>query len=456
MQATVSGPITGGRFGRPFAASMLDVEEMGYVEDEYLLTGTATRYRDPAGTLSRRDGHWQVEPAGEAAFETRLLVYRPADPARFNGTVLLNWNNVTAGYELFNADSMEVFEGGFALACLSTQKAGIEGLPPVHQGLSQWDPERYGSLSIPSDDFSYDIFAQAALAVGPDRSRNLDPLGGLEVRRVVAMGASQSAGRLATYINAIAPMGSALDGFILTIYFGRGAALEVGDAVLDIGASGSGRGRPPQMLAGNLIRDDLGIPIFVVNSELEAIACRGVRQDDTSTFRCWESAGTCHVSQQVAATRQKLAQRDELVTRTPPEGINAIPMQPLFDAACFHMQRWLTDGVAPPIQPKVEFAGEPPEVVRDQHGIARGGIRLPQVEVPLATNSAIPLGPGIYPMLYGSCHPFRRERAVALYGNQATYLARFTEAAEAAVSAGVLRPRDVPKLIAEATALWPR
>src|SRR5687767_434521 len=182
----VSGPITGGQRGWPFGASMLDVSDYGYVEAEYFLEGTATRYRLAEGAELTRDGVWQVEPAGEAEFRTRMLVYRPADPARFNGTVVVTWNNVTAGYDLFSAESLELFEGGYAFVCLTTQKVGVEGLPPVPQGLAAWDPERYGSLSIPSDDYSYDIFTQGALAVGPGRFREpVDPMGGLDVQRVV-------------------------------------------------------------------------------------------------------------------------------------------------------------------------------------------------------------------------------------------------------------------------------
>src|SRR5262249_7781316 len=159
------------------------------------------------------------------------------------------------------------------------------------QGLAAWDPGRYGQLAIPSDDYSYDIFTQGARAVGPNRSRHAgDPMGGLEVERVVAFGASQSAGRLATYLNAVHPLERALDGFILAIYFGSGSALEVGDAVVNLNlmkpvASGQG------LRGGNLLRDDLDVPVFVVNSELEAIACYPVRQRDTDTFRYWESAG---------------------------------------------------------------------------------------------------------------------------------------------------------------------
>jgi len=72
------------------------------------------------------------------------------------------------------------------------------------QGLQQWDPERYGSLSIPSDDYSFDIYTQAANLIAPDRPRDaLDPMGGLAVRRLIAQGASQSAARLASYLNGV-------------------------------------------------------------------------------------------------------------------------------------------------------------------------------------------------------------------------------------------------------------
>ncbi|MEX2327162.1 MAG: alpha/beta hydrolase domain-containing protein, partial [Pseudomonadales bacterium] len=398
ITAAVTGPVTGGKHGWPFAKSLQEVAKLGYVEEEYFLAGTAKRYTDVGDSLSRRDGHWQAEETGQAEFKTRFLVYRPKEPAKFNGTVILTWNNVTAGHDLFSAESLELFEGGFALVCLTTQKVGIEGLPPVPQGLAHWDPERYGTLSIPSDDYSFDVFTQAALAIGPNRNREPDPLGGLDVQRVVALGASQSAGRLGTYINAIQPLTSALDGFILAIYFGRGTPLEVGDTVVNINAPAAGA--PQNRLVGhNLIRDDLGIPIFVVNSELEAIACYSVRQDDTDTFRYWESAGTCHVSQQIQKTRQALQERDQIRGRPPEPGINCIPMGLLYDAVFYHLQRWMADGIAPPIQPRIEFAGDPAQVVRDQHGIAKGGIRLPQVEVPVATNSAIPRGEGVFAYL---------------------------------------------------------
>jgi len=94
-------------------------------------------------------------------------------------------------------------------------------------------------------------------------------------------------------------------------------------------------------------------------------------------------------------------------------------------------------------------------VVRDGHGIARGGIRLPQVEVPLAVNSAIPRGEGIFALLGGSCEPFTKAEAEALYGDRERFLAAFEQAARAAVDAQVLMPRDLAKLVDEARAQWP-
>ncbi|MDZ7669477.1 MAG: alpha/beta hydrolase domain-containing protein [Gammaproteobacteria bacterium] len=452
--ATVEGPVEGGKHGWPFAASLRDVAALGYEEVEYFLAGTAKRYRDVNDSMSRRDGYWEAEEAGQAEFRTRMLVYRPRDPARFNGTVILNWNNVTAGYDLFGAESLELFEGGFAVVFLTTQKVGIEGLPPVRQGLAHWDPERYGTLFIPSDDYAYDVFTQAALAVGPDRDRDPDPLGGLNVQRVIGWGASQSAGRLATYLNAIQPLTQALDGCILAIYFGRGTPLEVGDTVVNINERPAGATQN-QLVGSNLIRDDLDIPVFVVNSELEAMACYRVRQPDTDTFRYWEAAGTCHVSQQVQHTRETLQERDGLKGRPMDPDVNAVPMGLLYDAVFHHMQRWMAEGIAPPVQPKIEFAGEPPQIVRDEHGIATGGIRLPQVEVPLATNSAIPRGEGIFALLGGSCEPFPADKVRALYGDEAAFLAQFEAAAQRAMEAQVLRPRDVPLLVEEARGLWP-
>jgi hypothetical protein len=398
-----------------------------------------------------RDGRWSVEPAGSSPYKTRLVVYRPIDAGRANGTVIVTWNNVSAGFDLFNNESVEILEGGYVLVGVTTQRVGVHGIPPAPKGLAAWDPDRYGSLSIPSDDYSFDIFTQAGRAVAPDRQRSpVDPLGGLEVAKLIAQGASQSAGRLATYVNAVHPLARVFDAFLLTIYFGSGSPLEVGQEVINLDAPWDPAALEEALKGRHLLRDDLDVPVMVVNSELEAIACRSVRQPDTDRYRYWEVAGTCHVSEQAQRARVPKIERDLGAALPIGEGINRVPMVPVFDAAFHHLHRWVTGGPPPPRQPLLEFAGEPPRLVRDEHGIARGGIRLPQVEVPLACNTAIPRAADIYSVLGGSSEPFDEPTKRRLYGDEAAYVARFTEATRRAEQAGVLLPRDAEALIAEA------
>jgi len=333
----------------------------------------------------------------------------------------------------------------------------VHGFPANPQGLAAWDPTRYGTLHIPTDDVSFDIFTQVARAVGSDRkaaaSSAVDPMAGLDVQRVIGIGASQSAGRLATYVNAIHPVEHAFDAYMLQIYFGTGTALEVGDAILNINAPAQpgNTGSRARLRGTNLIRDDLDVPVMVVNSELEAIACYSVRQPDTDRFRYWESAGTCHVSIQSMWVRSPKYEREFGSPQPISQGMNRIPIQPLYDSATHHLNRWIQGGPPPPSQPLIEFAGDPAEVVRDEHGIAKGAIRLPQAAVPVAQNSAIPLGADIYSILWGSSHPFTPDKLAALYGDEAAYLSRFEEAARQAEKAGVLLPRDIAPLVDEAS-----
>jgi hypothetical protein len=72
-----------------------------------------------------------------------------------------------------------------------------------------------------------------------------------------------------------------------------------------------------------------------------------------------------------------------------------------------------------------------------------------------STNSAVPLSADIIALLGGSCFAFEVEKVKSLYSDRATFIAQFETAAESAVRNGVLRPRDVPELVAEAELNWP-
>jgi len=100
MTVTVIGPIEGGTHGWAFSTPLVDLAGAGYVQEEFFLEGIATAYEIEPGTDLGIDGRWSVQPYGTAPFRTRMLVVRPVDAADFNGTVIVNWQNVTAGFEL--------------------------------------------------------------------------------------------------------------------------------------------------------------------------------------------------------------------------------------------------------------------------------------------------------------------------------------------------------------------
>ncbi|MET9325633.1 alpha/beta hydrolase domain-containing protein [Tsukamurella sp. NPDC003166] len=455
----MSGPVTGGAHGWPFGVPIGDPADHGYRQDEYFVEGVATAYRPVPGTELGPDGQWETEPASAATYRTRIVVHRPVDPARFSGTAYVFWNNVSAGFDIYDgADAPGLIARGDVFVAVTCQRAGVHGTSQ-NLGLRTWDPERYGTLSLASDDYSFDVFAQVGAAIRGSRSPgSVDPLDGLVPRRVIAEGASQSAGRLATFINAVAAHTPVFDGYLLTVYMGFGLPLQVGDEVIDL--AGPGRNPGPALVARNYIRA-IEQKVMVVESELEARVAAPFRQSDTDTYRCWETAGTCHASVQGSAARGPRLARDfaqltgfltQGAGRELPPGVtaNQVPLAPVIDAAKAALVRWIDGADAPASSPRVEVSDG--AVVRDADGIARGGIRLPQVAVPVAVNGSAPLGDDLMAELQGSCVPFTAGQLAQRYADGADYLRRFRAAADRAVAEGFLPAADADALSGEAAA----
>lgn len=457
-QPLVEGPVTGGS-GAPFvAASLFDLAEVGYRQDEYFLTGTATSYRN-VGALGV-DGTWTVEPAASADYKTRIVVHRPIDPRRFNGTVIVEWLNVSGGLDAAADWIMahtEFTRSGYAWVGVSAQYIGIEGGTPLLPSLTPMplktiDPVRYASLAHPGDSFSYDIFAQAAQAVL--RPRGVDPLDGLHPELLLAAGESQSAFRMTVYVNALHPRDDIFDGFFI---HSRGTLLPT--TLSD----------PPQAAVATppmtRIRTDLNVPVFTFQTENDYsfLAYAPARQPDSDTFRLWDVAGTAHADTYttLVGLNDRGGSPDAaalVLTRQPrPEApecakpINSGPHHWVLKAAFDALHRWVREGVPPPIAPRFELAGT--RLVRDARGIVVGGIRTPHVDVPLAILSGDGQPEPIYCMLFGTTTPFSTEELTALYPTQADYVSAFNASTDAAVAAGFLLPADAALMKAHA-ATW--
>ena len=135
--------------------------EVGYQQSEFFLTGMANAYT-PTAPLTT-DGKWSVAPgtastvppSPPASYTTREVVYRPIDPKKFNGTVIVEWLNVS-GLVDANPDwtqtHNELIRDGFAWVGVSAQAVGLNQLkcpasgPPTPTCPAAGDPTRYGSL----------------------------------------------------------------------------------------------------------------------------------------------------------------------------------------------------------------------------------------------------------------------------------------------------------------------
>ena len=146
----------------------------------------------------------------------------------------------------------------------------------------------------------------------------------------------------------------------------------------------------------------------------------GVRQPDSDRFRYWEVAGASHVSLPAMASSSARMERDFGFSIPLDDDVHA-GHQPGLGGARWSMPRCITcrPGCSTALprrcSPASPSPASRPEIARDDNDIARGGIRLPQVEVPLGHNSAIQQSPDIFARLVGYHESFpEREGPCAL------------------------------------------
>jgi hypothetical protein len=454
--ATITGPIASTAApGDPsrnyvFYSTPFSLKRAGYEEQEYFIAGTATRY-PPRPTAAQ-----QQQPAtaiGTTPYVTRIVVRRPIDPRRSAGVAVVDWQNVTAGHDIDTewGTSGDFFVAhGWTWIGASVQAVGVNGAatgPTAGLGLREWNPQRYGSLdvthggTVTDDSQSFDIYSQIGeLAKGTSRH---DPLSSLHLRDVYAAGASQSGAFLGVYYNTIQPLAHVYNGFLFALT----------DSAL-----------PP--------RPGVGTKAIRVFTETDIVNGEGVASQtvpDSATLRTWEIAGASHVPAYATDPSQTDfratlggIQTRELGPAPPVSCLNPGPSQ-VRSWAAFHagyaaLNAWVRLGIAPPHAQPLDLvsAGPPATFVRDQNGIVEGGVRLPDVAVPIALNNGVN-GPAsvanplsVFCVLYGTSIPFTQAQLSALYPSNAVYRAKVAADVARLIAERFLLPADGLTLIEEA------
>lgn len=444
--------------------SAFDLKPLGYTTEEFFISGTAASY-----TLAGEptpDGHWQATAAETAPYVTRIVVVRPTDAHKFNGTVVVEWLNVSAGTDAtpdWNAAHREIMRGGYAYIGVSAQKVGVDGGAsmggnPMAKPLKKANPERYGALNHPGDAFSYDIYSQVGKLLRQPKASGL--LGPLVPKRIIAVGESQSAVFLTTYVNAVDPLAKAYDGFLIHSRFGPPSRLD-GKSMMGSSAS------LPQPAK---LRTDLRVPVLTVITETDLIGGNlpgfyGARQPDYAQLRVWEVPGTSHADVYTfgagfidsgSTPLDKLAAAwqptDKILGAQLAKPINAGPQHHyVVEAALFNLDRWIKSGHAPSSAPPMKVtanADKPPSLVLDANGNTEDGVRSPWVDVPTARLSGIGNSGSPFAGLAGVTEAFDAATLNRLYpGGKSEYLKKFQASLDAAIKAGFILPADRQEIL---------
>jgi hypothetical protein len=482
----VSLPPSAGR-GVAFDTTAVDLAAAGYTEQEFFLSGNARAYLS-AGTFGN-DGVWGVSPGATAPYVTRILVRKPADPEKFNGTVLVEWLNVSGGVDSaaeWDYSHVELLREGYAWVGVTTQFAGAAFL-------REYDSARYATIFHPGDSWSYDILSQAGMAVLHGKPA---PLGTLtyRVQSLIAEGESQSATRLVTYYNAIQPVAQVYQGFFI---HSTGSGAPVSQSLAAVGVlGGASVPAPPDIPATpdipvpptSFIRGDLRQPVLFFNTETD-VSVLGAgfsvhNQPDSNTFRMWEVAGTTHADTYLLKWAAADASQSGLPSSAfncgnPP--INNGPETFGVRAAIRALALWVRDPILRPatasrLSVQIVSSPQPAAVIqRDPTtGNAIGGIRLPPVAVPIETLSGIRPPAAVAAnetcILFGAASPWDGgadpwdgvagidpaptppPSLKALYGTKSNYLLQFEIATLESVLRRFLLPEDAREIIETAQA----
>ena len=446
----------------------IDFAAVGYAETEWSMSGEAASY---TAESTPEDGRFQLSDADSAPFATRVLVRRPVDPAAFSGVVLVEWLNVSGGQDAapdFAYLAEEILRAGHVWIGLSAQYIAVEGgdaavgMGGQTQGLRATRRGRYGALQHPGDAYAYDIVTQLGRYARDPRSATvapvagaadpaIGPIGDLQPRQVIAVGESQSAFALTSYVNGVHLHGPAesrvFDAFLLHSrgagflpFDDRGRAASV-ESALDVGPA--------------RLREDVGVPALVVQAEgdlVGRIASLPARQPDSEWITTWEIAGQAHAD---------LYQLGEFAQFVDCNGqINSGQQVFVLRAGLRHLITWAGGGARPPAAPPIEMdvddndddnTGRPAagsSASPDEFGNRRGGVRTPIVEAPVEhlTGDVHPEAPPMC-MLLGRTVAVDDGVLRGRWRSREEYLAAYAEATDRLIAEGFLLADARPERI---------
>lgn len=444
---SVVGPLPVTADSYPFGAANHqlvpeDLRKQGYVEEEYLVSGTANVYDWPAGGPA-------VVRTPDAPYTTRVLVRRPADPRRFSGNVVV---------EMLNPSNLYDLNIGWALMHDQFMRrgdvwVGITAKPIDVVALKTFDPQRYGSLSFANplplsdprnctdiqtvvdppalrsrtteDGLIWDIYSQVGEWLKSGAHSNPLTYGHRHslVQEAYGFGYSQTGGYLIDYINAINPLVVKSDG--RSIYDGYLVGVAGGGFVGTVPINQCSPAPVPPDPRTQI--KDVGVPVIQVMSQSDYLFGIASRRPDGNSapdqYRHYEMAGAAHATpdelEYSAAPADIIKAGRDVPTECDQGPRSPFPSSIHFDAAMTNLNLWVRYGLKPPPGRDINVVNGAP--VLDQFGNVTGGLRSPFVDVPTSTWFGSSTGPG-FCFIVGHVVPFDQATLQSLYPTHGAYV----------------------------------
>lgn len=437
----------------PFIAWHEDLGRFGYVEEEFLVSGDANVYEyvDDVAQISAVRVRDQAVP-----YTTRLLIRRPRDAERFNGTLYLEVLNPTAGWDgdpIWQNTHEYMMRAGAIWAGLTSKPVALDFLRDKwgRDPFPKRDSSRYERLEMPRFGQIWDMLSDvAALLKSPGAQEN--PLAGFPVQRNILTGYSQSVAYQVTYANSFHARERMPDGTPLM----DGYYLAAGGSAKNINRPTSESESLPPGDRRNFI--DVDVPVVRFQTETEVPRSYRLRQHPPQypLVRIYEQAGGAHVDQATVDVGGKALARDlglPSFAAGCDNPVNPVRIGYVQSAMLEIIDQWVRGAAEPPqsrVIDLVDGASGSKEIARDAAGNALGGVRLPSMEVPLGSYLPNNAGAG-FCFLIGSFVPFDERELARRYPDHQKYVEQVVGAADRAVAERILLQADARRLRIEAT-----
>jgi Alpha/beta hydrolase domain len=423
------------------ALQPLDLKKVGYVEEEFIVSGAANVYDwAPGGSLKIK--------TPDAPYTTRILIRRPADAVRFSGNAVVELLNSARRFDWgmmsgYLRDSL--IEHGDAYVGIT--------MPASIKTLQKFNPTRYSALAFNNPNPSEVCAATSNNTAANTPPATSDQEEGLRWDMISQVGAALKSktglnaryiyltaqgADIQTYVTAIQPQAKIYDGFLIKTPAAAARLRRCGEAIAATD--------PRQKIA------NIGVPVVLVIAQGEI--GEAYRRPDSDApadrFRIYEVAGAAHIEKYAYTDLPGLP--DQLTALgTPGQGTPDWPfsvrcepeivlqdnplLKYILDGAVVNLEQWVSKGIAPPKAERITMKGD----------VAIGGVRNPYVDVPAAAYTTTSPGPGTCREL-GRTIPYDWAKLESLYGSQKNYAAKVAQSADAMVRDRWITPSDAARI----------